>query len=50
MDKEGLRLKAIASVKLAKYDEYGNLLSIDEHTVELTEKEAQDIWLSQKPV
>lgn len=48
MDNEGLRLVATARVKLSKFDEHGKLISTEEHDVELTDKEAEAIWLSQK--
>ena len=45
---EGLQLKATARVKLTKLDEFGNVLGIEEHDVELTEEEAKSIWDSQQ--
>jgi len=44
---DGLELKAKALVKLTKYDEHGNVIGVEEHEVELTEKEAEALWHSQ---
>lgn len=48
MANEGLQLKATATVRLLKYDENDTLISTEEHTVELTEEEANAIWHSQQ--
>lgn len=48
MANEGLQLKATATVKLLKYDDKGNLIGSEKHTVELTKEEAQAIWHSQQ--
>jgi hypothetical protein len=45
---EGLQLKATAHVKISKYDEDGALIGVEEHDVELTEKEAEALWHSQQ--
>ena len=50
MSKEGAQLKAVAKVKLTKLDECGNVIGIDEHTVELTEEEVEALWHSQQQV
>lgn len=43
-----LNLTAKAHVKLTKLDNNGNVLSIDEHEVELTREEAEALWHSQQ--
>ncbi len=45
---EGFRLRATARVKLVKRDSNGNVISVDEREVELTEKEAEALWHSQQ--
>ena len=46
---EGLKLKASARVKITKQDENGNVIGVEEHTVELTEEEAKALWHSRQP-
>lgn len=48
MPNEGLFLSATAKVKLTKLDENGNVVSVEEHTVNLSKEEAEAIWLSQQ--
>ena len=48
MANEGLQLKATATVRLTKLDEAGNIIGTEEHTVDLTEEEANTIWHSQQ--
>ena len=48
MDNEGLRLTAKARVKLTKLDESGNVISVEERDVDLTEEEAHALWQSQQ--
>lgn len=43
---EGLNLKATAHVTIKKYDENGEFIGSDEHEVELTKEEANNIWHS----
>lgn len=45
-----LQLQAVAHVKLTKLDDKGNIIDVTEQDVVLTEKEAKELWLSQKPV
>lgn len=45
---DGLRLTATAKVKLTKTDEVGNIVSIEEHEVKLTDEEAKALWLLQQ--
>lgn len=45
---ENLQLRATARVKLTKVDENGAIIGVEEHEVELTEKEAQEIWRLQQ--
>lgn len=45
---EGLCLTAKAHVKLTKKDELGNVISVDERDIDLTEEEAHELWLSQQ--
>lgn len=45
---ENMQLRAMAHVKLTKKDEQGNIISVEERDVELTEKEAEEIWHSQQ--
>lgn len=45
---DGLNLKATAKVKLTKIDEAGQIVGVEEHQVDLTEKEAEALWLSQQ--
>lgn len=47
MANEGLQLKATATVKLLKY-EGDKLVGTEEHTVDLTEEEANALWHSQQ--
>lgn len=48
MANEGLQLKATATVRLTKLDETGNVIGVEEHTVDLIEEEANAIWHSQQ--
>lgn len=48
MANEGLQLKATATVRLTKLDETGNVIDVEEHTVDLTEEEATALWHSQQ--
>lgn len=48
MSKEGLQLRATATVKLTKLDDKGNVVGVDEHIVELTKEEAESLWHSQQ--
>lgn len=48
MPTEGLNLKATAHVKLTKCDELGNVIEVIEKDVELTRKEAEELWRSQQ--
>lgn len=43
-----LKLRATAQVKISKFDDNGNQIGVEEHTVELTEEEARTLWLSQQ--
>lgn len=43
---EDLNLKATARVKLTKLDENGEVISVEEHEIDLTEKEAHELWHS----
>ena len=45
---EDLHLKATARVKITKQDEHGNVIGVEEHTVELTREEAEALWHSQQ--
>lgn len=45
---ENMQLRATAHVKLTKKDEHGNIISVEERDVELTEKEAKEIWRLQQ--
>lgn len=45
---DNVKLKATARVKITKQDADGNILGVEEHTVELTEEEAQALWHSQQ--
>ena len=45
---DSLSLKATAKVKLTKLDEYGHIVGVEEHLVELTKKEAEELWHSQQ--
>lgn len=47
MANEGLQLKAVARVRLTKLDEAGNVISVEEQDVELSEKEVKELWHSQ---
>lgn len=48
MPNEGLHLTATAKVKLTKLDENGHVVGVEEHTVNLTEEEAEALWRSQR--
>lgn len=48
MNMDGLNLMATAKVKLTKLDDAGNLISVEEHEVELTREEAEALWHSQQ--
>lgn len=48
MANEGLSLKATARVRLTKLDEAGNVIGVEEREVELTQEEANNLWLSQQ--
>lgn len=39
-----LPIKATAQVILTKRDEHGNVISVEEHNVTLTKKEAEELW------
>lgn len=43
---EGLNLKATAKVLLTKLDENGHVIGVEERCIDLTEKEANDLWHS----
>lgn len=43
---EGLNLKATARVVIKKFDEHGNFIGDEEHEVELTKEEVNNIWHS----
>ena len=45
---EGLQLTATAKVKLTKLDEHGNVIGVEEQTIQLTEEEAKNLWHSQQ--
>ena len=45
---ESINLKAIAHAKLTKYDEFGNVIEVIEQDIELTRKEAEELWRSQQ--
>lgn len=45
---EGLNLKATAHVKITKLDEAGNVCEVIEKDVELTQKEAEEVWRLQQ--
>lgn len=45
---ENLELKAVAKVRLTKTDEFGNIIGVEEHTVDLTKEEAEEVWRSQQ--
>lgn len=42
------KLKATAIVKITKLDGNGNVIGVEEHTVNLTEEEAEKLWHSQQ--
>lgn len=44
---EGLHLKATAKVRLTKLDEFGKVIGVEEHEIELTKEEAEELWRSQ---
>ena len=44
--KEGLKLNATARVIITKLDENGEVVGAEEREVELTEKEASELWHS----
>lgn len=43
---EGLNLKATAKVTLTKLDEHGNVIGVEQHEIDLTQKEASELWRS----
>ena len=43
-----VNLIAKARVKLTKLDEYGEVIGIEEHEVDLTREEAEALWRSQQ--
>lgn len=45
---EGLKLRAVARVKLTKLDENGKVIEVTEQEVELTKEEAEALWHSQQ--
>ena len=45
---EDMKVGAVAKVKLTKLAQDGSVLEVNEHTVELTEKEAEALWHSQQ--
>lgn len=47
---EGISLKATAHVKLVKYDENNNIVEVVDSEIELTEKEAEEVWRLQQQV
>lgn len=48
MEEHNIPIKAKAHVKLTKKDNDDNVVSVEEYDVELTEKEAKELWLSQQ--
>ena len=38
---DGINIKAIARIKITKLDEHGNVIGVEEHEKELTDKEAE---------
>ena len=42
------KLKAHAHVTLTKLDENGKVIGVEEHEIELTEKEAKELWRLQQ--
>ncbi len=45
---EHFGLKAMAKVTITKTDEFGNIIGTEEHIVNLTEEEAEELWRSQQ--
>lgn len=45
---DNAKLGAVAKVRLTKLAQDGSVLSVEEHEVELTEKEAETLWHSQQ--
>lgn len=43
---EDINLKAIAKVTLTKLDENGNVIGVDTREIDLSKKEANDLWRS----
>ena len=43
---EGLNLKATARVTIKKYDENDEFIGTEEHEVELTQEEVNNLWHS----
>lgn len=43
---EGLNIKATARVTIKKYDENGESIGTEEHEVELTQEEVNNLWHS----
>ena len=43
---DGLNLKAIARVTLTKLDDNGSVIGHEEHDVELTKEEVEELWRS----
>lgn len=45
---DGLKLEAVAQVKITKLDDNGNVIEVEEHEVKLNGKEAEALWQSQQ--
>lgn len=45
---ESVKLNAKAKVKITKLDDAGNVIGVEEHTINLTEEEARALWDSQQ--
>lgn len=43
---EGINLKATAKVTLTKLDEDGKVIGVDVREIDLTQKEASELWRS----
>lgn len=43
-----LQIRASARVKLTKLDDAGNVIGVEEQIVQLTDEEAEALWLSQQ--
>lgn len=43
-----IKLMATANVKVTKLDESGKVISIEEHSLELSREEAEKLWHSQQ--